>query len=839
MGGEVVLNGVPSNSTELWEKVDAACQRIAPLWPLDNFVAVNPYLGLSDQPFWQAHEMLRRLTDTGMCMPRDYYAQQIAQGRISRSDLTDALQQLEIPWDIDELEYALSQRPEPSEKTMKLVVDIANEHSTGEDWTDFVVERISRYCAAYFDRGQALWPMPWKDDSLYGGWVQFMRHDKSLHAVGLRSLVKAPETLPTTADEAIAWALQALQVPAQSLDEYLHAVLLGVGGWASWTRYLAWQANLEKGHDESTRELLAIRLVWEVMFYQWLPDVQRHEWHDALAAAQIPLSQLKAPAPIDAVLQTAFEIGYQKRLMGILMASANAPTPQNSRPQVEAVFCIDVRSETYRRALEAVTPQVKTRGFAGFFGILMEYVPLGAVSGHRHHPVLFNPSYRIQEGDEDTIDADLSQVAFQRQDRLRTMKTWKLFKTSASSGFAFVEASGLLALAKIITDSLSWTRPVPSPDKAGLDAKWRTRLGPVLSTKPAAARLGPNISGIPEADRPAAAEFVLRNLGLTDNFPRLVVFVGHGSTTVNNPQGTALDCGACGGRSGEASAKIAALLLNDPVTRQGLVSKGIRIPDDTYFSAALHDTATDDVTVLLPPNLPSSHHDDAARFGQWAEDAGQIVRLERAASLNVTADTLKTLKAAITDRIKDWAQVRPEWALAGNAAFIAAPRRRTVNANFSGRTFLHDYDWHHDDGFSTLELIMTGPLMVAQWINMQYYGSMVDHRHFGSGNKVLHNVVGGAIGVLEGNGGDLRVGLSWQSLHNGQKWMHEPLRLTVLLEAPTSAIDDIIARHSSVRDLVDNGWIHLFQIDANGDIARRTQDRTWRHFVLSDPDAVE
>ena len=55
--------------------------------------------------------------------------------------------------------------------------------------------------------------------------------------------------------------------------------------------------------------------------------------------------------------------------------------------------------------------------------------------------------------------------------------------------------------------------------------------------------------------------------------------------------------------------------------------------------------------------------------------------------------------------------------------------------------------------------------------------SVADNRRFGSGNKVLHNIVGGAIGVLEGNGGDLRVGLPMQSLHNGRAWMHEPLRL--------------------------------------------------------------
>jgi uncharacterized protein YbcC (UPF0753/DUF2309 family) len=125
---------------------------------------------------------------------------------------------------------------------------------------------------------------------------------------------------------------------------------------------------------------------------------------------------------------------------------------------------------------------------------------------------------------------------------------------------------------------------------------------------------------------------------------------------------------------------------------------------------------------------------------------------------------------------------------------------------------------------------MTAPMIVAHWINMQYYGSAVDNRRFGSGNKVLHNVVGGSIGVLEGNGGDLRVGLALQSLHDGVQWMHEPMRLNVILEAPQRAIEDVIIRHNRVRELIDNAWIHLFQIDEDGNMNRRGIDKQWRRY---------
>ncbi len=176
-------------------------------------------------------------------------------------------------------------------------------------------------------------------------------------------------------------------------------------------------------------------------------------------------------------------------------------------------------------------------------------------------------------------------------------------------------------------------------------------------------------------------------------------------------------------------------------------------------------------------------------------DSTALKAAERAALLGIAGLPDRAVEADVRRRSRDWSQVRPEWALANNAAFIAAPRPRSAGMDLGGRAFLHEYVWEKDSGSQILELIMTAPMVVANWINMQYHGSVVDNRRFGSGNKVLHNVVGGAIGVLEGNGGDLRVGLPLQSLHDGKHWVHEPLRLSGFIEAPQAAMDDIIARH--------------------------------------------
>ena len=125
-----------------------------------------------------------------------------------------------------------------------------------------------------------------------------------------------------------------------------------------------------------------------------------------------------------------------------------------------------------------------------------------------------------------------------------------------------------------------------------------------------------------------------------------------------------------------------------------------------------------------------------------------------------------------------------------------------------------------DKSFVVLELILTAPVLVASWIALQYYGSTVAPEMFGGGNKLLHNVIGG-VGVVEGNGGNMRVGLPWQSVHDGERFMHEPLRLSVCIEAPREAMTEILSRHENVRALFDNGWLHLFALDHEGRMAWR------------------
>jgi len=329
-------------------------------------------------------------------------------------------------------------------------------------------------------------------------------------------------------------------------------------------------------------------------------------------------------------------------------------------------------------------------------------------------------------------------------------------------------------------------------------------------------------------ERCLIAESFLRTIGLTSDLARVVLLVGHGSETKNNAHAAGLDCGACCGQPGDVNARAAAALLNDPDVRAGLLARGVEVPATTVFVGALHNTTTDEVT-LFHDGIPTSHQADLASTQALLDRASAITRRERAPRLGLADLPEDKLHAAILKRARNWAEVRPEWGLAGNAVFVIAPRERTKHMDLAGRAFLHDYRHETDTDHSILEAVMLGPMVVAHWINFQYYASTVDNARYGCGNKVLHNIVGGHLGVFEGNGGDLRIGLSLQSLHDGEHWVHAPLRLAVFIEASREAIDGVLAKHAKVNELVDNEWLHLFQLDpVEQTIFARRRD-SWQH----------
>jgi uncharacterized protein len=766
----------PARVTGLLKAAETAARAIPPAFPLTATVAVNPFMGQAGHDLATAAARMARVAGIRLTSPRSFYAERLSAGTIGDEDLAAALAASNSPLKprhIAGLKAELAQERPPAQ-ALPTVADLAAA-TDGNDWPSIIARSFGLWAAGHFDRGQALWS-PAPGHSTFAAWREWAVHDLTPEIAGLTGFCSHVATAPDTPDRAILRAAERLGLTDEAAETAFHRLLMDLGGWAQHARWLLWEAELKGGSDQTITDLLAIRLIWEEALLAHLPGIET-SWKNVVAAHAEPVTP-SADDMVDQILQDARERAGQRKLARQLAATE----PAAARPTLQAAFCIDVRSEVFRRALEGLDPGIETIGFAGFFGLPVAHRPHGTDALEAHLPVLLTPALTS------TGHAGAEAEAASRI-KARSLRAWGRFRQAAVSSFAFVEAAGPAYAVKLVKDALA------------------------LKQKGQAEEPAPRIeAGLSAEAKVSTAAAVLNAMSLTTGHAPMVLLLGHGAHVTNNPHESAYHCGACGGHTGEVSARLLAQLLNDAETRAGLAGQGITLPEDTVFVAGLHDTTTDAVTLYEDGFAPEQKARlTAAR--DLLSRAGALARAERA--LRLPGASARTVAA----RALNWAEVRPEWGLAGCAAFIAAPREVTAKADLGGRAFLHSYDWRSDKGFGTLELILTAPVVVASWISLQYYASAVAPDVFGGGNKLIHNVVGG-IGVLQGNGGVLRAGLPWQAVHDGEKLVHEPLRLSVLVEAPQEAITAILVRHPSVQALFDNGWLHLFALE-NGQISAR------------------
>ncbi len=520
---------------------EAAARGIPPAWPLASSVAVNPFLGQTHETLAQVGARLGRVGGVPVTMPREWYGARITDGTITDADIIAALgaqSSNDLP-DLTEVKRlagtnAATPAPQPT------VADLAAKAS-GIDWPGIIADRFGHWAAGYFDQGQALWAAP-RRRGAYDAWRQNATHDLTPEIVGLKGFGQFVSETPDTADEAKLRTANRLGLTEDTLETYLHQLLFTLGGWAQVARYHLWQAELAGGDDKTITDILTIRLLWEEALLIQYEDQIRDQWQQVKNAHSAPVTP-DADLEANAILQEAWERAVQRDLADTF--AAPAPHVTEARPALQAAFCIDVRSEVYRRALESVDPGIQTLGFAGFFGLTASHKGFASDVDELRLPVLLNPGVTsTSQGDD--VEAD--QIA---RFKARASRAWGRFKLAAVSSFAFVEATGPIYAGKLMRDALNLApNHVPG--------------GPAPRLDPALA-LGAQVD---------AAETILRAMSFIDNFARLVVLAGHGANVVNNPFASSLHCGACGGFSGEVNARLLASLLNSADVRDGLSCAG-------------------------------------------------------------------------------------------------------------------------------------------------------------------------------------------------------------------------------------------------------------------------
>ncbi len=657
--------------------------------------------------------------------------------------------------------------------------------SDGVEGRESVNRELIKWCSTYFDEGQATIPMPVGDSGFYDAFRILAPFDARLSQhVGATKLL---ENLPESPEVAIRECLDDLAISLEQTEEFIRQSLAALPGWSGYVKWKEqWQNPPQNAKRRATLvEYVAVRLI-----------LTRILWPEA----QVNLSST-APLPSFLSELPVAEQQFRKELLGQLVPNAqNMTRDQSSRPDAQLVFCIDVRSEPFRRAIEA-QGHYQTLGFAGFFGLPVQVKNFDDDHPHDSCPVLLKPSMTICEEAVDSTDA----CCLAQHDRGRSIlkapaSFYEWLKYNFATPFALVEMLGPWLGLKMMARTF-----IPSRLSAWSESV-RNQLMPKVPTEP-------KLAGMTLNQQSDFGESALRLMGLTENLAPFIVLCGHGSTTTNNAYGSALDCGACGGNPGGGNARILAAILNNSSVREMLAQRGLPIPGDTVFVAAEHDTTTDHVELFQSQSL-TEHHQQ--RLERLAADLANARLLNTASRTRTFGLTMRNNELAVQETVRrsaDWAEVRPEWGLAKNAAFIVGPRELTQSIDLKGRCFLHSYDWKADQTGKFLTTILTAPMVVAQWINSQYLFSTLNNVAYGAGSKVTQNVTG-KLGMMQGNASDLMHGLSLQSVYSadGERY-HEPLRLSTVVYAPRSSISDIIAAQDVLQKLFGHGWVTMVCID--------------------------
>jgi len=742
-----------------------------------------------------------------------------------------------------------------------------------DEWTRPV---LIRFIGAYLDQGFAHWPMPARERGIYACFLDLYGRAPARWSAawvgGLAELIADDRAARRSAEDSLVHSLDELGVLSGEWEEFLLEEALWLRGWAGMVRqletrpdraphtpvparlveYLAVQLLLSRaalrhavrsaglpGRLSELRATLRDRLpaaeptiderAWPVFHAARLCDVPASR---LAALSDADVTKLEAElADVDGVarrrlLHQAYERRLRQRFYDALVA--RAPRGPVEAPAFQAIFCLDDREESFRRHLEEVEPRAETFGAAGFYGVAMYYKGAHAAHPRPLCPIVVRPEHYVAEV-ERSSGSGARVRELRRALAASVDKNIHLGSGTFGRGAVIAALLGVLWMVPLVLRVLfPWSRRGMSRLQGALSERAGTRLQVerVDGTAPLGRSIGFSVDEMADIVRGQLAP-----LGVVDRLAPLVLVFGHGSTSLNNPYESAYDCGACGGGRGGPNARAFAQMANDPRVRSRLAEHGIRIPEGTWFVGGQRNSASNDVELYdedrLPEPLRGLLH-DARRALEIARRREAHERCRRFESAPPHWFPEAAALLHVQARASDMAQPRPECGHASNAVCLIGRRSRTRGLFLDRRAFLVSYDPERDPDGAVLAGLAAAVIPVCVGITLEYFFSYVDRTGYGAGTKLPHNVTG-LLGVMDGAQSDLRTGLPWQMLE-----IHEPVRLTVAVEATPEALLRLVEKDAYLARLVHNRWLflaalhprepRLFEIDASGARPYRPED---------------
>ena len=763
---------------KILRSIDEASRVIGKSHPLYAFVTSNPLSGYENLPFEAAMKSAQELLNARVYPQASFFRRAWEQGEFDAPELKKLLS-----------ENGLTKTPEYYLDKMESQGDAQEQNKNHH------LDRImAKWLAAFLDEGLAEWEMPGKSDGFYQAWKKLAPYDNELR-------INHASQIPATSSEALSQIMA-----GRSENDYVAIFKYNLAAMPGWTGFINYRtesgSEWQQEYPIDLNEYLAVRL-WTGL----------HLGHPIVPNdVSAPMEGHEKNLPY--IWLKAWEKSWQNRMVNTLseaVTTATSTQKEATLPDAQFAFCIDTRSEAIRRHVEN-KGNYETFGYAGFFGIAMDYQDLENGPVRKACPPIVTSAYKVTERGQLGKEGAFS--AHKNSKKISAFTRYFLgrMKNMLPSAFGYVEGSGFFYGLSLLVRTLApatYYRYKQSHSRSHEDI-----CEPQISSIDKA----PDHFDIPLNEKVAIVKSAFDLTGWKA-FAPLVLFVGHGSHSANNPFGSSLDCGACAASPGRHNARMLAKMANSPEVRTVLILEHqLKIPDTTIFIGAEHNTTTDDI-VIFDSEVPDSHRT------RLSELKANLLSAQKTATQERLGLRLKSVSTA-HQKANDWGETRPEWGLAKNAGFIVAPRALTKDTHLDGNCFLHSYDWQTDTSGKALEGIMQGPMVVTQWINNHYYFSTVDNDTFGGGSKITHNITG-RFGVVQGNGGDLKMGLPLQSIFETDDVLyHNPLRLSVFIQAPVERITEIIMRNENLKTLLDNEWIYLLVIDPLQDNCIRKYGRT-------------